>query len=122
MFVRYQAAEPSPRGSHPGIFALANHLAREGHLTSDEYAWWRTNNDWYDAAYQDPGKVEPSIFDRTIHPITSCWFKVTAEHLLARIPGYLRLLDAHGVRWAEVRSDDPGHVIYEDDVQVVVVR
>ncbi len=28
---------------------------------------------------------------------------------------------AHHVPWVRVESDDPGRVIYEDDVQVVVV-
>jgi hypothetical protein len=36
------------------------------------------------------------------------------------VPGYLQLLDTHGVECVELRSADPGRVVYEDDVQVVV--
>jgi hypothetical protein len=90
-------------------------------LSPEEYSWWRANNDWYNAAYTDPSTVDPSIFDLTRHPHTACWFKESATHLLSRVPGYLQLLDAHCVEWVEVRSADPGIVLYEDDVQIVVV-
>ena len=52
--------------------------------------------------------------------MTTCWFKVAARELLDRVPGYLRLLDSHGVAWIETRSDDPETILYEDAVQVVV--
>ena len=120
VYVRIQAKAATPSGRHPGVFALANGLAADGRLSAEEHRWWRENNDWYETALTDPGKVAPPVFDRAVHPHTRCWFKVTASHLLARLPGYLRLLDAHGVEWVELRSADPGAIIYEDDDQVVV--
>ncbi|GAA3237886.1 hypothetical protein GCM10017691_37440 [Pseudonocardia petroleophila] len=44
-----------------------------------------------------------------------------ATEFLQLIPGYLEILRAHGVDCVEVRSDDPGRVVYEDEHQVVVV-
>lgn len=121
MFVRFQSDQPSARGTYPGVFALANGLARDGLLTADEHAWWRRNNDWFDNAYVDPGRVDSRIFDRDLHSHTACWFKQgAADHLLERLPGYLRLLDKYGVGWVKIVCGDPGRVIYEDDVQVVV--
>jgi hypothetical protein len=73
-----------------------------------------------DAAYPDPGTVDPSLWDRTKHSHTSCWFKESATHLLSRVCGYLHILSTHRVEWVEVRSTDPGRVLYEDDVQIVV--
>jgi hypothetical protein len=106
-------------GRHPGIFALANGLARSDRLSEADWAWWRSNNDWLDAAYPDPAAIDPAPFDGSVH--ASCWFKSTAGHLLARVSGYLDLLDRHQVGWIECRSSDPGRIRYEDDVQVVVV-
>jgi len=37
-----------------------------------------------------------------------------------RQSGYLDLLDRYQVGWIERRSDNPGRIRYEDDVQVVV--
>jgi len=121
-YVRYESATPNHRGAHTGIFGLANELRRLGRLDEADLDWLARQNAWGDAAYADPATVDPAIFDKTIHPSASCWFKVTATHLLDQVPGYLDLLDRHGVRWRERRSDDPGIAIYEDDVQVVVVR
>jgi hypothetical protein len=119
-FVRFEASTPNEHGLRPGIFWLTNKLARSGELAPEDWAWWRAANDWYDAAYPDPGKADPTLWDAALHPDVSCWFKATATHLLERVPGYLDLLDRYGVSWTERRSSSPGRVLYEDDVQVVV--
>lgn len=103
-----------------GIFGLSNGLAKEGVLNDEDYEWWVSANAWYDAAYPDPHAVDPTVYDRALHPYAQAWFKTTANHLLAKVPGYLALLGRYGVRWEELRSADPGMVLYEDDVQVVV--
>ncbi|MFJ9810381.1 hypothetical protein ACIRTB_19355 [Streptomyces sp. NPDC101158] len=120
-FVRYQATVRSPRGHFPGIFALANTLARDGRLSEEQYRFWRAANDWYDAAYPDPSATDPTVYDEARHPGAVAWFKATATRLLDRVPGYLDLLAAHGVPCVRVESADPGRIVYEDDVQVVVV-
>jgi hypothetical protein len=117
-YLRYESAVPNAQGRHLGIFALANGLARAGRLSDADWAWWRANNDWFDAAYRDPATVDPSLFDGSV-PV-SCRFKSTARHLLGRVPGYLDLLDRYQVGWVELRSTAPGQIRYEDDVQVVV--
>jgi hypothetical protein len=116
-FVRYRSPHPNARGARIGIFALANGLRARGELSAEELGWLRENNAWYDAAYAEP---DPGVFDRTVNPVTECWFKDDAVELLARVDGYLALLDAHGIAWEVVRSDGPGRVIYEDSLQVVV--
>lgn len=120
-YVRYESAQPNSRGRHPGVFALANGLAQSGKLTPEDWAWWRANNDWLNDAYTDPGTIDPTLFDRSRHPVVACWFKASARNLLSRVPGYLDLLDRYGVPWAERRSAEPGKILYEDTVQVVAV-
>ncbi|MFI8824683.1 hypothetical protein [Streptomyces sp. NPDC053431] len=120
-FVRFQGTVRGPRGHFPGIFALANALAREGRLSEEQYRFWRAANDWYDAAYPDPSATDPTVYDEARNPGAVAWFKATATHLLDRVPGYLDLLAAHGVPCARIESGDPGRIVYEDDVQVVAV-
>jgi hypothetical protein len=119
-FVRYEGSERNARGIHPGIFGLANALARDGRLSETDYSWWLASNLWYDAAYINPQLVDASVYDRTLNPTAQAWFKVSAAHLLERIPGYLALLDRYAVLWREVRSNNPGTVLYEDEFQLVV--
>ena len=82
--------------------------------------WVLENHDWYESAYSDPAKVDPSVFDRLINPWTECWFKSDAHHLLIRLEGYLKMLYQHGISWEKVESEDPGRIVHEDDVQIVV--
>lgn len=120
-FVRYESPTPHRRGAHTGIFGLANGLRADGLLSPDDLAWLNAANARGDAAYPDPATVDPSVFDKRVHPIASCWFRTSATGLLREIPGYLDLLDRYGVPWVRRTSDAPGRVIYSDAFQVVVV-
>jgi hypothetical protein len=87
-------------------------------LTEAEEQLRLEHNAWYDAAYADPSTVSPGVYDTSS---AVAWFKsASAEHLRDRVAVYLRILDAHNVSWEYVESDDPGVVLYEDHVQVVV--
>lgn len=120
-YVRFQSPHRNARGHYTGIFGLVNNLAREGRLSDEQESFRRTNNSWYDIAYTDPSTVDPTIYDDAINPGAAAWFKPSAAHLLARVPGYQEILAAHDVECVVLSSTDPGRVIYEDDVQVVVV-
>ncbi|WP_326811335.1 hypothetical protein OIE62_18870 [Streptomyces scopuliridis] len=120
-YVRFQSPHRNSRGQFTGVFGLVNNLAREGRLSEEQESFRRSNNGWYDAAYTDPTTVDPTVYDDEINPGAAAWFKPSAAHLLARVPGYLEILAAHRIECLVLRSADPGRVIYEDDVQVVVV-
>ncbi|WP_374203206.1 hypothetical protein [Streptomyces sp. ST2-7A] len=119
--MRFQGTVCGPRGHFPGVFALANELAREGRLSEEEYRFWRAGNDWYNAAYPDPSATHPDLYDHELNPGAVAWFRSTAAHLIDRVVGYRELLAAHGVACERVDSSDPGRIIHEDEVQVVVV-
>jgi hypothetical protein len=119
-YLRFESATDNDRGTRTGIFGLANGLARSGRLSAADWAWWRASNDWFDTAYRNPATVDPTLFDKSRYPITTCWFTSAAEHLLCRVPGYLALLDRYRIGWTELRSADPGRIRYSDDDQVVV--
>ncbi|MDG4857931.1 hypothetical protein P8605_07145 [Streptomyces sp. T-3] len=120
-YVRFQAVQRNEHGHFTGVFGLINRLGRAGRLTAEQEAFRRSNNSWYDTAYTDPSTVDPTVYDEKINPGAVAWFKPSATHLIERVPGYLEILTAHDVACHMVRSADPGRVIYEDDVQVVVV-
>ena len=120
-FIRYQATQANARGVNLGIFALANSLGHGGSLNAEEHRIWRAGNDWYDAAYPNPSDLHAEIYDHQANPGAVAWFKDSAHHLLERVEPYLKLLDAHQVPWEKLESEQPGRIIYEDEVQVVVV-
>ncbi|MFF9428446.1 hypothetical protein [Streptomyces sp. NPDC014746] len=120
-YVRFQAPHRNSKGHFTGVFGLVNNLARDGRLSDEQESFRRSNNSWYDAAYTDPSTVDPQVYDGTVNPGAAAWFKSSATHLIARVSGYLEVLSAHGVECQTVRSADPGRIVYEDDVQIVVV-
>ncbi|MCZ0983090.1 hypothetical protein O1L60_40170 [Streptomyces diastatochromogenes] len=120
-YVRFQAPYRNSRGHFTGVFGLVNNLARDGLLSDEQESFRRRNNSWYDAAYTDPSTVYPHVYDDEINPGAAAWFKSSATHLIARVSGYLEILSVHGIECQALRSADPGRVIYEDDVQIVVV-
>lgn len=120
-YARYEAATPDEHGHHKGVFGLVNNLGRAGRLTPEQERFRRANNAWYDTAYTDPSTVDPTVYDPAVNQRAAAWFKPAATHLFARLPGYLEILDARGVAWRRAVSADPGRVVYEDEVQVVVV-
>ena len=120
-FVRYRSAVPNRRGAHPGVFALANGLAAGGRLTAADHEWWVARNAEAERLYPDPTRTTPGCYDPVVNPGAASWFRAGATHLLALTGDYLHLLDRYGVRWHELRSDHPGRIVHEDDVQVVAV-
>jgi hypothetical protein len=120
-FVRYQTTMLHPRrpGVRLGIFAAVNTLARRGQLDAEQERFRAETNRWFDANMPLPTDTDPTLYSDE-RPLVAAWFKLTSEPQLARVPGYLAILDAHGIEWTELRATDPGPILYEDPYQVVV--
>jgi hypothetical protein len=120
-YLRWQAPVVNRRGFFPGIFALVNGLAHDGELTAEEERFRTTTNAWFHANLTDPAVASPGVYDRERHPGAAAWFKPTAHDCLARVPGYLSILAAHGVPCVLVRTTEPGLILYDDDCQVIAM-
>ncbi|MFN3432509.1 MAG: hypothetical protein ACK46X_21505, partial [Candidatus Sericytochromatia bacterium] len=115
-FVRFQTPEPHHRreGVFLGIFAMVNTLGRDGRLTAEQEDFRRTTNQWFNENLPLPTEGNPALYSEA-HLQSAAWFKRTAAEQLARIPGYLEILDEAGVGWHAIITDDPGPILYEDD-------
>jgi hypothetical protein len=121
-YIRFQSAEPNTEGRNPGFLGLINNLSKTGKLTTEQEEFRRTNHAWYETHYANPASIDPTVYDHSINPRATAWFKDSASALVARATGYLEILDAHGVRCDKLISHQPpGRIIYEDDDQIVVV-
>lgn len=121
MYVRFESPVANRHGTRLGIFVLMNGLAHEGKLSPTQHHEWRTTNDWFNEAYPNPSHLDPTIYDRAVNPGAVAWFKEGATHLMERVPAYLAILASHGVECVRRTTADPGHIIYEDDAQVVAI-
>ena len=119
--IRWRGTVPAKRQVRPGVFALVNGLFRAGRLTAEEAAFRAHHNAWFDRNLTLPTDIDPTVYDHVINPGAVAWFRAGAMHCLRRVPGYLAILDAHGVGWERLDARDAGRVVYEDDLQVVAV-
>ncbi|WP_212591311.1 hypothetical protein [Brachybacterium timonense] len=121
MFIRFQSAVPNGRGTYPGIFAMANGLRDAGLLHDDDARWVQRENALGNRSYTDPSTVIADCYDGRPNPGARSWFKDTAVGLVQMAYRYTALLDRYGVPWVELRTERPGRIVYDDDVQVVAV-
>ncbi len=121
VYVRFQSVVPNRSGRFPGVFALANGLARSGDLSPEDAAWHRAANDRANTMYTDPTTVEPDCYDRVLNPGARSWFRSSSVELLDMTKAYLDLLDRYDVGWVELRTTSPGRITYADEVQCVAV-
>jgi hypothetical protein len=121
MFHRFQSAVPNGRGRFPGVFAMTNGLLRAGLLSDADEEWVREENARGELAYTDPSSVVLDCYSPTTNSGARSWFRSEARELLAMTSGYTALLDRYGISWVELRTERPGRIVYEDEVQVVAV-
>lgn len=119
-FVRYQSTVPhrTRQGVYLGVFAMVNTLSKQGCLSTEQEEFPRVTNRWFDEHLPLPTDAAPDVYSEA-SPQAVAWFKSSAQEYLARVPGYLRILDAHMIEWNEIVTDDPGAILYEDAFQVV---
>jgi hypothetical protein len=96
-----------------GILTQARLLRRE--LTTEEDARLAELYEWFD----DHLPIPP-FSDGRISRDAVAWFKHDADEPVAKMWDVVALLREHGIQVRMLRSANPGRIVYEDQVQVVV--
>lgn len=79
---------------------------------------WRALNEWFEQACPEPPSV---VYDSAGNSYAAAWFRSDAAELLDRIQVHTSILDAHNIAWEEVRTTNPGRIVYSDEFQVVAI-
>jgi len=118
MFVRFVIHKnDGDSGRRQGIFQAISELEYEGVLLEHEqrqydeiYEWFRHN------------LKKPRSFSRSSKPhaknVALSWFKDTAVEHLAKMHALSQILNAHGIIVEVLRTNRPGYIVYEDQLQV----
>jgi hypothetical protein len=103
-----------------GVFQAAYRLRDRGLLGDAERLRCEGLLRWFDLRLPAPDRLSRS---RRPHAQANavCWFKADAREPLARVRELADLLERHGVLTEELRTQLPGYIVYEDDVQVAAV-
>lgn len=98
-----------------GIITEARLLREAGELTVEEDDRLGAMYDWFN----DHVPVPP-FSDGRFPPDAVAWFKHDAREAVTKMWDVALLLREHGIAVRMLRSTNPGRVVYEDQVQVLV--
>ena len=118
MFIRFASGEID-EDSHvsAGLFRAAYKLIREVWLPDYEYDALRELMDWFNKHLETPYdyRLEPAgLADRSV-----CWFRSSAHEHLRRAWEMVVILEERDIFMRMIKTEMPGYVLYEDEVQVL---
>lgn len=114
MYIRFESRDGTGLFAEAGSFRAEMGARRVPRWARREFV---ENYDWL--SWHTPAPPEEAYVDtRARYPLT--WFKQEARGHIARAWRIANILGRHGVHMRPIVSDDPGLILFEDEVQVVV--
>ncbi|HET8782296.1 MAG TPA: hypothetical protein VFM63_07755 [Pyrinomonadaceae bacterium] len=118
MFIRFVSREIDEDSRvSAGLFRAADKLINEVWLPDYEYDALREPMNWFDEHLKTPYdfRLEPAdLADRSV-----CWFRSTAKEHLRRAWEMVAVLEERDILIRMIKTEDPGYILYEDEVQVL---
>ena len=119
MFLRFIGSEiDEDSGTEKGVFRLAYDLRDSGLLNKNEDVRLDELLDWFKTNLPVPKKFRSANNDSSLS-LSICWFKDSAREMLDMVWQLKHILENHDILVNVLKSEDIGHVIYNDDFQVL---
>lgn len=120
-FIRFVVAERDMRSDQPrGIFSALYDLEKSGKLADYELDWFVTVEKWFDSHLERPTRFawskRPNAPRRAV-----TWLKMSATEHVSRMRELVSILNHKDIVVEELRSENPGYVVYEDAYQIAVI-
>lgn len=103
-----------------GIFAAMGDAKRKGSMNLQEHIWYINIATWFNKNLMNPSCFEQPIC-KTIKFRAQSWFRLNTSEFLDRSLLVAQLLRKHGIEVHIRLSDDPGNIVYADELQIVVI-
>src|SRR5687767_8071354 len=118
MFIRFVIGEID-EDSHvsAGLFTAAYDLLDERCLSAYEYDALREPMIWFNKHLRNPYRFRLRPVSQANRSI--CWFRSTAIEHVRRAWEIVAILEERDVFVRMIKSGCPGHIIYEDEAQVL---
>lgn len=117
MYIRFEGQQPNPdSASKLGIFQLAFQLRDEGDIPRYAEEMLIKNLEWLREHLKSPKILKEDGYHRAIS-----WFKPTAKEPIKRIRAIASVLEEYGYHISQVKTKEPGSIIYEDGFQIVAI-
>lgn len=121
VYVRFVIAQRDEDSDQQrGIFSALYALERDGRLASYETDWFRAIEEWFNVHLKRPDRLawssRPNAPRRAI-----TWLKMSATEHVSRMRELVALLEYKDIPVEELRTDNPGYIVYEDEHQVAAI-
>lgn len=121
MYIRFETELKFSNSSCvKGIFAAMGYAKRQGSMSLREHIWYIHVANWFNGSLMNPSCFEAPICN-SIRFKAQSWFKLGSTAHLEQSLSVVRLLRRHGIRVNIRLSAEPGNIVYEDELQIVVV-
>jgi len=97
-----------------GVFIAAYRLRNEGDMPSYQREELRSQLQWFSEHLPVPEPLSHSWNRGAIS-----WFKCESKDCITRVWAMVQILEENGIVIRKITTEEPGHVIYEDDWQIV---
>ncbi len=103
-----------------GVFAAMGDLKRSQKMSAEEIAWYEYTANWFNTNLIYPTCFDPPVAD-SIKFRAKSWFLISANDFISKSKEVASLLTKYGIAVTELRSDNPGKIVYQDVFQIVVL-
>jgi hypothetical protein len=119
--IRFVTSERhEPYGHRTGVLRNASVLWEENALSDIEYAELRELLDWFNEHLARPRRLTASKAPHA-RRVALSWMRSSALDHVSRIRRVAQIVQSAGIPVAEIRTDRPGYVLYEDKHQVIAL-
>jgi hypothetical protein len=93
-----------------------------GTMSLDEHIWYIHEAKWFNRNLQIPSCFYHPVFS-SIKFKAHSWFKLNKEFIefFEKSVSVAKLLEKHGIPVSVKFSDNPGKIVYEDGLQIVIL-
>jgi hypothetical protein len=115
MYIRFTLLGRNPGSNKKtGILVAANEFEESEFLSVEEHRELRQLLDWFNRYLPSPKELDDIGNTRALS-----WFRPTAIEAINKMWELKKLLEAHDFHTEVHKTNDPGHIIYRDQMQVL---
>lgn len=118
MFIRFTTQFKNDNGNYEtGVFQAAAFLRKSSELYEYDLKRLEDIKDWFNDNLEKPTKFSKSK-RKNAENISLSWYKNSATDYIQRMYEMKVILEKYDIIVEVVKRDNPGTIIYEDDIQV----
>lgn len=121
MYIRFITSFTNAYGEREtGFFQAVGYLRRTSSIESADLDELHTLLDWFCDHLPPPDQFTKRRNHKESGTAIS-WYRDTAKEYIANMYAMSKILEKYGILSSVVKREDPGYIVYEDDIQVAAI-